>query len=88
MKSRLLLLLVCLVFMPGLTVALNVSGIVTDEANDPIVGASVICKGTSVGTATDIDGRFTLDVPESGATIQVSYVGMLPLELPDRKSVV
>ena len=49
MKSRLLLLLVCLVFMPGLTVALNVSGIVTDEANDPIVGASVICKGTSVG---------------------------------------
>lgn len=84
MKSRLLLLLVCLVFMPGLTVALNVSGIVTDEANDPIVGASVICKGTSVGTATDIDGRFTLDVPESGATIQVSYVGMLPLELPVR----
>lgn len=82
MKSRLLLLLVCLVFMPGLTVALNVSGIVTDEANDPIVGASVICKGTSVGTATDIDGRFTLDVPESGAKIQVSYVGMLPLELP------
>ena len=82
MKSRLLLLLVCLVFMPGLTVALNVSGIVTDEANDPIVGASVICKGTSVGTATDIDGRFTLDVPESGAIIQVSYVGMLPLELP------
>ena len=84
MKSRLLLLLVCLVFMPGLAVALNVSGIVTDEANDPIVGASVICKGTSVGTATDIDGRFTLDVPESGATIQVSYVGMLPLELPVR----
>ncbi len=82
MKSRLLLLLVCLVFMPGLTVALNVSGIVTDEANDPIVGASVICKGTSVGTVTDIDGRFTLDVPESGAKIQVSYVGMLPLELP------
>lgn len=82
MKSRLLLLLVCLVFMPGLAVALNVSGIVTDEANDPIVGASVICKGTSVGTATDIDGRFTLDVPESGAKIQVSYVGMLPLELP------
>ncbi len=82
MKSRLLLLLVCLVFMPGLTVALNVSGIVTDEANDPIVGASVICKGTSVGTATDIYGRFTLDVPESGAKIQVSYVGMLPLELP------
>jgi TonB-linked SusC/RagA family outer membrane protein len=82
MKSRLLLLLVCLVFMPGLAVALNVSGIVTDEANDPIVGASVICKGTSVGTATDIYGRFTLDVPESGAIIQVSYVGMLPLELP------
>ncbi len=82
MKSRLLLLLVCLVFMPGLTVALNVSGIVADEANDPIVGASVICKGTSVGTVTDIDGRFTLDVPESGAKIQVSYVGMLPLELP------
>lgn len=75
-------MLVCLVFMPGLTVALNVSGIVTDEANDPIVGASVICKGTSVGTVTDIDGRFTLDVPESGAKIQVSYVGMLPLELP------
>ena len=54
MKSRLLLLLVCLVFMPGLTVALNVSGIVTDEANDPIVGASVICKGTSAVSYTHL----------------------------------
>lgn len=82
MKSRLLLLLACLVWMPGLVMAFNVNGIVTDEANEPIVGASVICKGTSTGTATDIDGRFTLDVPESGSTIQVSYVGMLPQEVP------
>lgn len=82
MKNRLLLILVCLACLPGIAMALDIKGIVTDEADEPVVGASVICKGTSVGTSTDLDGKFALSVPESARTIVVSYVGMLTGEYP------
>ncbi len=51
-----------------------ITGIVTDTNGEAVIGASVIEKGTSNGTITDINGRFTLNVKE-GATLQVSYVG-------------
>lgn len=52
----------------------SITGIVTDTSNEPIIGASVLVQGTSNGTATDLDGRFSLTVPQ-GATLVVSYVG-------------
>ena len=56
----------------------TVTGTVTSEADGlPIVGASVTVKGTKLGTATDMDGRFTIaNVPASAKTIVVSYIGM------------
>ena len=51
------------------------SGVVTDKATgEPIIGASVLEKGTTNGTITDFDGNFTLEVAE-GATLEISYVG-------------
>ena len=50
------------------------SGIVTDEAGEPLVGVSVLVKGTIWGSITDLKGRFSLDVPE-GSTFEISYIG-------------
>ena len=50
------------------------SGIVTDEADEPLVGVSVLVKGTTLGSITDLKGRFSLDVPE-GSTFEISYIG-------------
>ena len=50
---------------------------------EPIIGASVLLKGTSVGSITDIDGRFQIsNVPENAKTIVVSFVGMKTQEIP------
>ncbi|MDE6380043.1 MAG: TonB-dependent receptor [Muribaculaceae bacterium] len=53
-----------------------VKGTVTDEAGEPLIGATVMVAGTNNGTATDFDGNFSIDV-EQGKTIHVSYVGYL-----------
>ena len=51
------------------------TGTVTDSNGEPIIGASVIVKGTSVGASTDFDGNFSLKNVKNGATIVVSYIG-------------
>lgn len=67
----------------GTSWARLVEGIVLD-ANDrePIIGASVLAKGTKLGTATDIDGKFQIDVPATCKTLIISYVGMVTVEAP------
>lgn len=54
----------------------TIKGVVTDANGEPIIGANIMVKGTTTGTITDLDGRFTLDVPEN-ATLQVSYIGFV-----------
>ncbi|MDR1381836.1 MAG: TonB-dependent receptor [Tannerella sp.] len=58
----------------------SVTGTVSDEAGEPVIGANVIEKGTANGATTDIDGRFSLSVPEN-AILQVSYIGYLTQEI-------
>lgn len=54
----------------------TVSGTITDaETGDPLIGASVLVIGTSVGTVTDLDGKYSLDVPEGSTEVEVSYTG-------------
>jgi TonB-dependent starch-binding outer membrane protein SusC len=55
----------------------KVSGIVTDQNGVPIIGASIIEKGSKKGTITDVNGKFTLDNINSPATLTVSYIGYL-----------
>lgn len=51
-----------------------VKGTVTDQSGEPLIGATVMLAGSSVGTATDADGNFSIDA-EQGKTLKVSYVG-------------
>ena len=59
----------------------TVSGVITDESGIPIIGATVVVKGTTIGTTTDIDGAFSLNIPEDTETLQFSYLGMKSIEL-------
>ena len=58
-----------------------ISGVVTDETGEPVIGANVTVKGTTIGAMTDIDGKFSLNVPASG-TLVISYIGYKKLEIP------
>lgn len=59
----------------------NITGKVTDKNGEPIIGANVLVKGTTNGTVTDVDGNYTLDVPQN-SVLQISYIGYLTQELP------
>jgi TonB-linked SusC/RagA family outer membrane protein len=67
----------------GLAIAQTkqVSGTVSDENGDPVIGASVLAKGTTTGTVTGIDGTFSLSVPSSVSTLVVKYIGYNPAEI-------
>ena len=65
---------------PALAQKITVTGTVLDEFGDPMIGATIMQKGTSNGTAADIDGNFELSV-EPNATLVVSYVGYDPMDV-------
>lgn len=56
-------------------------GVVYDSTGEPLIGATVMVKGTTNGTSTDIDGAFSLSNVKKGATLLFSYVGMDPKEV-------
>ncbi len=58
----------------------DISGVVTDYRGEPVIGANIIEKGTTNGTITDIDGRFSLNV-SPGAVITITYIGYIPQEI-------
>ena len=64
----------------------EVSGVVEDEQGEPVIGASVIAKGTTIGTATDIDGKFKMDVPATVKTLVVTFMGMEKKEVAAGKN--
>ncbi len=77
--KRVLFFVLCL--FAGINMALSqnrtITGIVVSaEDNEPIIGASVVVEGTTVGSITDMNGAFTLEVPSTGKMLTVSYVGM------------
>ena len=60
---------------------INVKGTVIDADNsEPMIGVSILVKGTSVGTVTDIDGNFELSVPDK-ATLQLSFIGYKSIDI-------
>ena len=76
MVKRLTMLLAGLFLMTGVALAQStVSGTVVDENGDPVVGAAVRVDGTKTGTATDIDGHFSISAP-ANSKLKVSYLGM------------
>ena len=80
MEKRLLLLLLGLCVGIGLFAQVKVTGVVLSADDDePLTGATVSVKGSpSIITTTDLDGKFTLNVPSSKSQLEVKYVGMKP----------
>ena len=52
----------------------TITGTIIDETGEPMIGVSVLVQGTTTGAVTDLDGKFTLEVP-ANATLVVSYIG-------------
>ncbi len=74
------LLTLCFSF-PALAQKITVSGTVIDPEGEPLIGASVLVKGETLGTATNIDGEYTISVPSDGILV-FSYVGYDTQEIP------
>ena len=60
----------------------EITGRVTDKSGEPLPGASLLIKGTTIGTVTHADGTFTLLIPLTANTLQISFVGMKTQEIP------
>ncbi|WP_020570936.1 SusC/RagA family TonB-linked outer membrane protein [Neolewinella persica] len=78
---RLGMLLTALLLTLSVCAQRTVSGTVTDENDEPLIAASILAKGTSSGAITDLDGKFTLSVPEGINTLIVSYLGYATQEV-------
>ncbi|MDR3653610.1 MAG: TonB-dependent receptor [Paludibacter sp.] len=91
MKRKINFLMALLLFGVCLVSAqqnLSVSGVVTDASDgSPMVGVSVMLKGTTNGTITDVNGKYNLNAPQ-GSTIIFSYIGMEKQEIPARNNVI
>lgn len=60
---------------------ITVSGLVLDEEGTPIPGVSILVKGTTIGAATDLEGKFTMDVPSSQSVLVISFLGYKSQEI-------
>ena len=75
------MMLTALLFTGLAVQARVISGTVKDATGETIISASVVVKGTSLGTVTDFDGNYTLDVPDDAQVLVFSYIGMKTQEL-------
>ncbi len=81
MNLRAMLAMLFVVFAWSVSAqTVTITGTVTDETGEPIIGASVLEKGTKIGASTDIDGNFSLNVSGKNPLV-ISYVGMTPQEV-------
>ncbi len=80
-KMFLTLIAVCMAF-PVLAQTVNLSGQVTDEAGEPLIGASVRVQGTKLGAATDFDGNYSIPNAPAMGTLEVSYIGYTTQQIP------
>ena len=60
----------------------TVSGKITDSKGETIIGANIQVKGTALGTVTDVDGSYNIQVPEGASALAISYTGFQPQEVP------
>ena len=82
MKDYLLILLICFLSFGVLAQERTVSGKVTGESDGlPMPGVTVLLKGTTTGTITDVDGSYKLTVPSDGGVIIFSFVGLVSQEI-------
>ena len=77
------LVIAIVLFAVGFTMAQKtVMGTIKAANGEPVVGASVVVKGTTKGSLSDIDGKFSLDVPANATTLVISSVGYTSIDVP------
>jgi TonB-linked SusC/RagA family outer membrane protein len=78
MRRRLSLILACFFLSIGIALAQTKVGgtVISSEDGQPIIGASVLVKGTSTGAVTDIDGKFSITTDQKSPMLTISYIGM------------
>ncbi|MDQ3142105.1 MAG: SusC/RagA family TonB-linked outer membrane protein [Bacteroidota bacterium] len=75
MKRVLFVLLALFAVISFTSAQRMIKGTITDKSGTPVIGANVVAKGTAIGTITDINGNYSLNVPEGVTTVVVSYTG-------------
>lgn len=76
MKKTLLSFIVMLLSLQLVFAQRQVTGIVRGgDNNEPLIGASVLVTGTNIGAITNVDGKFSISVPENASTLQISFIG-------------
>jgi len=68
--------------LPFLAQARTITGVVTDQTGETVISASVVVKGTTIGTVTDFDGNYSIDVPDDAKVLIFSFIGLETQELP------
>ena len=66
---------------------LYIQGLIRNESNQPLPGANITVKGTTIGTVSDYNGNFILEVPVNSQTLVISYIGYETIEVPVSSSV-
>src|SRR5687767_14050179 len=82
MKKRLLGLMILLISWASALAQHTVSGKVTSSDGSDLPGVSVLVKGTTTGTSTDSDGRFTIAIPNNNLILAFSFIGFTSQEIP------
>ena len=79
MKRFTLLLASLLLICSAALAQVTVNGtVVSASDNEPVIGATVTVVGTKTVTATDLDGRFSVNVPNANSQLYITYIGMAP----------
>lgn len=77
MKKLFLVFMILLTGAAALVAQREITGVVTDEKGEALIGASILAKGTAAGTISDLDGKFSLQLPAGVEALSVSYTGYL-----------
>lgn len=75
MRSILSIFFICLAAMAAYAQSAPVTGLVTDEKGEPLIGVTVKVNGSSLGSTTDLDGKFSITIPDKKNVLDISYVG-------------
>src|SRR5690554_6710297 len=80
-KTKFIFFMTCLSLftLPLMAQIISVTGEVRDVDNEPLPGATIVIKNSTVGTVTDIDGNYSIDVPED-AVLEYSFLGFNTIE--------
>ena len=79
-KFRRLILLLGLFVSMNLNAQFNTSGKISDENGNPLTGVAVQVKGTTIGTYTDLEGKYSLEIPGTSAILIIAYLGYSDIE--------